>query len=766
MKGWNTVNNLNVYSATELNDYQVPLTIQTSPTAKGANQKVITANGGVIQSSTILTPFGDYSGIGVFDGVDDYLTTPDSADLEFGSNNFTIEFWIKRNALNTEQWVITKGIAFTDGSIRVDIESNNTIAFGITATSTGSFTNVISTAITDILWHHVACCKYNNQIGIAIDGTFGTWVSCSLTANNNASVWTIGQNADNQYYLNGILCGLRFSSIARYTTNFTPQTTPFTPDQYTKLLLHFNNLDQPTQFFDDSDSGIYIPNLNSDLSDLRITDDHSTILPYWIRNDGGGLPSSPDGKTITANGNVTQYNEHNGVTSPVQNCGMAYFDGNGDYLTVANHTDFVAGTNFTWEFFIYPKDVTTIQYIISQSNGTAIYPVWICRIQTNGTLLFYSYINASTYVTWVAGAQLTLNTQTHIAIVKQGTTYTLYQNGSQVATNTESTTFPTISQPLFIGGDSGGAYFNAYLSEVRFSNVARYTTNFTPPTTSFIPDQYTKLLLHFNNGPYAPTQFLDDSTGKYEVWCRVPKLLTGNNTLQLHSGNANATSISNGEAVFELFDHFNGTTYNSNWSIISGYNSGSISISNSNMIVTGGSGAWEYIKHNKTFPANIILEGRVNPITDVAGWVFGMYDAIPASNTTTIVHTSSGVKYYVTAASSSETDTTRSSSLTTYTLLKIVRISSTSVAFYENNTLVATITTNVPTANLDVRFGRYGTSYGYYDWVLIRKYTPTDPIITAITSSTPVEIEPTGNVMVVGGPYGNANRKSMQLRLP
>ena len=60
-----------------------------------------------------------------------------------------------------------------------------------------------------------------------------------------------------------------------------------------------------------------------------------------------------------------------------------------------------------------------------------------------------------------------------------------------------------------------GSYpqFYGWLDEVRISNVARWTTNFTPPTTPYRRDNDTVLLLHFNdpNGARSTTDDVNTS---------------------------------------------------------------------------------------------------------------------------------------------------------------------------------------------------------------------------------------------------------------
>ena len=80
----------------------------------------------------------------------------------------------------------------------------------------------------------------------------------------------------------------------------------------------------------------------------------------------------------------------------------------------------------------------------------------------------------------------TANTWYHIAFVVNNTALTIYINGSSVV----ATTFVNPSTPRYviIGENSQLNYwaFYGYISEFRVSNIARYTTNFVPPTKPYI----------------------------------------------------------------------------------------------------------------------------------------------------------------------------------------------------------------------------------------------------------------------------------------
>ena len=86
----------------------------------------------------------------------------------------------------------------------------------------------------------------------------------------------------------------------------------------------------------------------------------------------------------------------------------------------------------------------------------------------------------------VTGTSVALNTWTHLALVKNGSTATIYVNGVSAGTDTVGS-LTNSTAPLTLGAtSSGGQPFNGYIQDARFTNgLARYTANFTPPTAEF-----------------------------------------------------------------------------------------------------------------------------------------------------------------------------------------------------------------------------------------------------------------------------------------
>ena len=192
--------------------------------------------------------------------------------------------------------------------------------------------------------------------------------------------------------------------------------------------------------------------------------------------------NSTNAFTITRNGD-TAVNSVN----PFQNNGTysMYFDGTGDYLTTpASPSMYFGAGDFTIEFWMYQVVSTGAQYLVAQNSGTVSTSQFDINVN-NGALAAVLYYGASYLAS--ATTTITTGTWTYITLVRSTTTATLYKNGSSVGTIAISTN--TLNSPttaVTVGSIAGGTYpFNGYITDLRITKYARYTTTFTPPTSTF-----------------------------------------------------------------------------------------------------------------------------------------------------------------------------------------------------------------------------------------------------------------------------------------
>ena len=187
------------------------------------------------------------------------------------------------------------------------------------------------------------------------------------------------------------------------------------------------------------------------------------------------------------------------------------FDGyNGDFLTIADHSDFaVAAGDFTWEFWINIDELQTNYTTVLGSINSAFRITLGPNASTAPKMSVYGPWGDHTTTT----TTLSLNTWYHFAYVRQGTNLRLYVNGVQEATRGSSGT--SLDPDLIRIGQYTNTtlFFKGHLDEIRFSNNCRYPdgTGFTPSTSAYSPDGNTKLLIHSNesavhSGAYGTAQ--------------------------------------------------------------------------------------------------------------------------------------------------------------------------------------------------------------------------------------------------------------------
>ena len=184
--------------------------------------------------------------------------------------------------------------------------------------------------------------------------------------------------------------------------------------------------------------------------------------------------SSSNNLTVTLSGNVqisTAQSQFGGAS--------AYFDGNGDYLRYLNASLFDISGDFTIEGW----------WNLTQVNQYQGFTILFCGIELDRCQwaivgnAFEFYWNGLRIINHAYTVSNLLNTWTHLAITRGGSTIKMWINGINVASATNSVSIDLSGISLGSQQNNGNyfGYLNGYLDEFRVTKgMARYTANFTP----------------------------------------------------------------------------------------------------------------------------------------------------------------------------------------------------------------------------------------------------------------------------------------------
>jgi hypothetical protein len=420
---------------------------------KSSNAFSIARTGNVQQGS--VSPYAKADGYwGVyFDGNGDSSTVPDS-DAFWFTGDFTIEAWIFPTA-SVAQTVVAHWLSGSAGacSFVLALTATNAIRFsyGIGLSNLALQTGNVVTANQ---WNHIAVTRSGADVKIFCNGSLALTGTISGALNNCTNSLTIGRTTTDYFY--GSISNLRLvKGSALYTAAFTPSTTPLTAVAGTSLLTCQSN-----RFIDNSTNNFAIT-VAGDVA----------VSPF------GPFASSSD-------------------YSPDLNGGSVYFDGASDYLTAPASSAFNFGTgDFTVEAWVwwdgtYDSGGGRVVYATASGGGPDQLGIF-----TGG--IFFGSITAS-------GVFPKINSWSHVAGTRSGTTVRIFLNGALVGSGTYASAVGSSTSAPKIGVRLDGAtyYYNwkGFISDLRVvKGTAVYTAAFTPPSSPLSAISGTSLLLPFGN---------------------------------------------------------------------------------------------------------------------------------------------------------------------------------------------------------------------------------------------------------------------------
>lgn len=461
-------------------------------------KKTLTFTGAVASStfSPFYTPYtyknNTFGASMAFNGTTSYLQlTGGSSNLAFGTNDFTIEFFINIPTLATGPCYDARPTGVNGAHPTISTNSDGSIRY-----FTNGADRIISAPITAGAWYHVAVSRVSSVTRMFINGVLQTTTYADTTTYLNGAdrprIGANGQAATPLVFFNGVMSNLRvLNGTGLYTTDFT---IPI----------------QPLQAIG-----------NTDLLTCQGSDVDTSVNNFVFTNTA---------VTASTSGPFTTYVNQAFRSWPA---GSMSFDGTASYLLLNGSSSLAFGTNdFTIAFWFYltalPVAPAGSFLYDSRPAADGAYPCVYVAPTTN--VLTY-YVSTAARITGTTALKVG---QWYFVVVRRvsGTT-SMYLNGVQEGSNyTDSTTYlngaarPVIgNNGLNLGGPFSGFIYGTTVQNGTAGGFAiPGYPNFSPNT---LPD--TKLYLAgVNAGMYDTVGFTDYLTvGNAQVTTNVVKYGSG-----------------------------------------------------------------------------------------------------------------------------------------------------------------------------------------------------------------------------------------------
>lgn len=458
--------------------------IRTASGASAGTTKTVTANGGIGTTSVGIatTTAHFYPSAAFFDGSNDYLSVPDSADFNISTGDYTFETWVYKTSSSR---LILVAIANSGLSIAINASGNIEVCRSLTAID---FT--FTANISNNTWTHIAVTRTGTILRAFKDGILLGVQTSSTSYGQGICYLGVDANTTSNPF-SGYLQDLKiYKGLAKYTENFTPPLPTYGTISYTTRTI--GSVGVATTAFNQSTGDI--PTAEVAIGSSTAAQVASSLVLAMPMNRTFGFQdinvairgltsgaSAGTAKTVglgtTSTANAPSHPRISSTESKWYD-GAAYFDGVNDYASITTSNDFVFGIgDFTVEGWFYQTaDNTYPSALELGSHAAATGILFITR--TGGLACIYSGGFFGT-------APTTLNTWNHIAWVRNSGVLNIYVNGvllSTVAFTNNLSNISGASIGLSWSIPSAGYYYPGYLQDLKiYKGFAKYTANFIPP---------------------------------------------------------------------------------------------------------------------------------------------------------------------------------------------------------------------------------------------------------------------------------------------
>ena len=163
------------------------------------------------------------------DGTDDLIRPADSADWDWGTGDYTIDFWIKTSTEATCNIIKRRAIGRTYYNYLLQLQSSGEFYFIVGNAGDTAYDVLELTSGADAItgdWVHVAVVRESGTTDIYVGGTSYLTDTTVYNADCTAPL-QLGNGEVDARGLTGWMDEIRVSDVARWTSGFTPPTAPY-----------------------------------------------------------------------------------------------------------------------------------------------------------------------------------------------------------------------------------------------------------------------------------------------------------------------------------------------------------------------------------------------------------------------------------------------------------------------------------------------------------------------------------------------------------
>lgn len=204
------------------------------------------------------------------------------------------------------------------------------------------------------------------------------------------------------------------------------------------------------------------------------------------------IESKPDANTLLLLHFDRTLNDATGLNNGVYGSGFTYstkskfgesvyFGTNESYIKIPFNLRLIPDENITVDFWVYASSSISQAICLYGNPGSGQFSGIQLGCGAGGVMKFYYYNGGEVAI---ALPTITLNTWHHIALVYESGSFLYFVDG--VLLKQFQITFSNSQNDLLIGHCRDlAASLMGYIDEYRISNIARWTSNFTPPTKPY-----------------------------------------------------------------------------------------------------------------------------------------------------------------------------------------------------------------------------------------------------------------------------------------